>query len=156
MKERLGVVLSAITMASKASLNTIRKIIKKLSTVQTSKKLAWFSGTCFAVAIIYCMITYARGAKDGGLYDTSMLVTLLSTTGAVFGVTMIAYNSKSRYENVVKIQKGYLREKYDILKEMGVLDYSRAISEIEEEFSDIEETADNEKLLANQEITYNG
>lgn len=156
MKEKFGVVLSTITMVSKTSLNAVRKIIKKISTVQTSKKLAWFSGICFAVAIIYCMITYARGAKDGGLYDTSMLVTLLSTTGAVFGVTMIAYNSKSRYENVVKIQKGYLREKYNILKEMGVLDYSRAISEIEEEFSDIEETADNEKLLANQEITYNG
>lgn len=156
MKKRFGIFLSTISIASESLFNVVRKIVKKISTVQTSKKLAWFSGTCFAVAIIYCMITYARGAKDGGLYDTSMLVTLLSTTGAVFGVTMVAYNSKSRYENVVKIQKGYLREKYNILKEMGVLDYSRAVSEIEEEFSDIEETADNEKLLANQEITYNG
>ena len=57
---------------------------------------------------------------------------------------------------MTKIQQNYLQEKYRILKELGVLDNDRAISEIEEEFTEMEENADNEKNLANQEITYNG
>lgn len=124
--------------------------------IETSKKLAWFSGICFAIAVIYSVLTFAYGMYINVVCDFTLPITLLTVTGAVFGVTMVAYNSKSRYENVTKIQKDYLREKYTILKELGVLDNSRAISEIEEEFMEIEDNADNEKNLANQEITYNG
>lgn len=123
---------------------------------ETSKKLAWFSGICFAVAVIYSVLIFAYGVYMGAMCDFTLPITLMTVTGAVFGVTMVAYNSKSRYENVTKIQQNYLREKYTILKELGVLDNSRAISEIEEEFAEIEMNADNEKNLANQEITYNG
>jgi hypothetical protein len=69
---------------------------------------------------------------------------------------MVSYSNKSRYENVVKLQAGYLKVKYTLLKEMGVLDYSRAVQEIEDEFIDAEADFDNEKSMANQEITYNG
>lgn len=124
--------------------------------IETSKKLAWFSGICFAIAVIYSVLIFAYGIYTNTVCDFTLPITLLTVTGAVFGVTMVAYNSKSRYENVTKIQKDYLREKYTILKELGVLDSSRAISEIEEEFIEIEDNADNEKNLANQEITYNG
>jgi hypothetical protein len=124
--------------------------------VQTSKKLAWFSGICFAVSVIYGILLFTYGVYTNVVCDFTLPITLLTVTGAVFGVTMVAYNNKSRYENVVQIQKSYLREKYTILQELGVLDCSRAISEIEEEFTEIEENADNEKNLANQEITYNG
>jgi hypothetical protein len=124
--------------------------------MQTSKKLAWFSGICFAIAVLYGVLIFAYGIYNETMCDFTLPITLMTVTGAVFGVTMVAYNSKSRYENVTKIQKDYLREKYTILKELGVLDNSRAISEIEEEFTEIEDNADNEKSLANQEITYNG
>ena len=123
---------------------------------ETSKKLAWFSGICFAISVIYSVIIFAYGIYTGAECDFALPITLLSVSGAVFGVTMVAYNSKSRYENVTKIQQNYLHEKYRILKELGVLDHDRAISEIEEEFAEMEENADNEKNLANQEITYNG
>jgi hypothetical protein len=124
--------------------------------IETSKKLAWFSGICFALSVLYGIMIFTYGVRTGVTCDFTLPITLLSVTGAVFGVTMVAYNSKSRYENVTKIQKDYLREKYTILKELGVLDNSRAISEIEEEFTEIELNADNEKTMANQEITYNG
>jgi hypothetical protein len=123
---------------------------------QTSKKLAWFSGICFALAVIYGIVIFTYGVYVGTMCDFTLPITLMTVTGAVFGVTMVAYNSKSRYENVTTIQQNYLREKYTILKELGVLDSSRAISEIEDEFTEIEYNADNEKNLANQEITYNG
>ena len=117
--------------------------------METSKKLAWFSGICFAVAILYSMLA-------GTISDSAILITLITVTGAVFGVTMATYMNKGRYENIVKIQKGFLREKYTILKELGVLDNSRAIQDMEEEFTEIENDYDNEKSMANQEITYNG
>ena len=118
--------------------------------METSKKLAWFSGICFAVAILYSML------EAPTMSDYTMVITLITVTGAVFGVTMATYMNKGRYENTVKIQKGFLREKYTILKELGVLDNARAIQDIEEEFIEIETDFDNEKSMANQEITYNG
>ena len=133
-----------------------KKTMKSTKKMETSKKLAWFSGICFALAVMYSILVFAYGIYIGAMCDFTLPITLLTVTGAVFGVTMVAYNSKSRYENVTKIQQNYLREKYTILKELGVLDYSRAISEIEDEFTEMEVNADNEKSMANQEITYNG
>ena len=124
--------------------------------VECSKKLAWFSGICFALAVVYSIWVFTYVIYNEVMCDFTLPITLLGVTGAVFGVTMVAYNSKSRYENVTKIQQNYLREKYTILKEMGVLDCNRAINEIEEEFTEMEDNADFEKNLANQEITYNG
>lgn len=121
-----------------------------------SQRLAWFSGVCFAIAVVYSVLIFTYGIIANAICDFVLPVTLMSVTGAVFGVTMVAYSSKSRYENVTKIQQNYLREKYTILKELGVLDSSRAISEIESEFNEMEDNADSEKSSANQEITYNG
>lgn len=126
------------------------------SKIETSKKLAWFSGICFALSVMYGILIFTYGVYNEVMCDFTLPITLLTVTGAVFGVTMVAYNSKSRYENVTKIQQNYLREKYTILKELGALDYSRATSEIEDEFTEMEDNADYEKNLANQEITYNG
>ena len=122
--------------------------------MECSKKLAWFSGICFAFAILYSMAAFTYGILMGTECDFAVLITLDTVTGAVFGVTMATYANKSRYENVVKIQQGYLKEKYTILKEMGVLGEDRAIQEIEDEFVDMETDFDNEKSMANQEITY--
>ena len=124
--------------------------------METSKKLAWVSGTCFVITLLCSLAAFVYSALYELMFDFTLLMTLITVTGAVFGVTMVAYNNKSRYENVTKIQQNYLREKYTILKEMGVLDNSRAVLEIEEEFAEIEASADNEMASANQEITYNG
>ena len=124
--------------------------------METSKKLAWLSGTCFVITLLFSMAAFVYSVLYDIMFDSTLFVTLLTVTGAVFGVTMVAYNNKSRYENVTKISQDYLREKYTILKELGALDRDRAIAEIEEEFAEIEANADNEKSMANQEITYNG
>ena len=124
--------------------------------IETSKKLAWFSGICFALTIIYSIIMFLYGSVYDKMLDYTLLITMISITGGVFGVTMASYMNKGRYENTVKIQSGFLKEKYTILKELGVLDKSRAIQEIEDEFTEMEDNAANEKSMANQEITYNG
>ena len=124
--------------------------------IETSKKLAYLSGICFVVALVYSIGIFTYSVMNDVPCDFSMLITLITVTGAAFGVTCSMYYNKSRFENVIKIKQGYLREKYTILKEIGVLDNNRAVAEIEEEFSEIEEDTDNEEGLANEEITYNG
>jgi hypothetical protein len=124
--------------------------------METSKKLSWFSGTCFVLSIIYSVLIFTYGTYTGNMYDFTLPITLITTTGAVFGVTMASYMNKSRYENTVKIQKDFLKEKYAILQEIGVLDNNRAMQEIEDILSEIESEFDNEKSMTNQEITYNG
>lgn len=124
--------------------------------METSKKLAWLSGVCFIVALVYSMCVFTYSVMNDVPCDFSMLITLITVTGATFGVTCSMYYNKARFENTIKIQQSYLREKYTILKEIGALDHNRAVEEIEEEFTEIEEDADNEADLANQEIAYDG
>ena len=124
--------------------------------METSKKLAWLSGVCFIVALVYSIGIFTYSVMNDVSCDFSMLITLITVTGAAFGVTCSMYYNKSRFENTIKIKQGFLREKYTILKEIGALDCDRAVAEIEEEFAEIEEDADNEADLANQEIAYDG
>ena len=124
--------------------------------IETSKKLAYLSGICFVVALVYSIGIFTYSVLNDISYDFTMPITLITVTGAAFGVTCSMYYNKARFENTIKIQQSYLREKYTILKEIGALDCDRAVEEIEEEFTEIEEIADNEADLANEEITYNG
>lgn len=124
--------------------------------IETSKKLAYLSGICFVIALVYSIGIFTYSVLNDISCDFSMLITLITVTGATFAIVMTMYANKARYENVVKIQQSYLREKYTILKEIGALDHNRAVEEIEEEFTEIEEDADNEADLANEDITYNG
>lgn len=124
--------------------------------VETSKKLAWFSGICFAVVILYAIIIFTYCVVVGSMCDLTLPITLVSVTGAVFGVTMVTYGNKSRFENVIKLQNAGLKLKYLILKTIGLLDEYRIQTELDNELSKIEADFDNEKSMANQEITYNG
>ena len=124
--------------------------------IETSKKLAYLSGICFIVALVYSIGVFTYSVLNDISCDFTILITLITVTGAAYGVTCSMYYNKSRCENVIKIKQGYLREKYTILKEVGALDCDRAVAEIEEEFTEIEEDADNEADLANEDITYNG
>ena len=124
--------------------------------IETSKKLAYLSGICFVVALVYSIGIFTYSVMNDVSCDFSMIITLITVTGAAFGVTCSMYYNKSRFENTIKIKQGFLREKYTILKEIGALDHNRAVEEIEEEFIEIEEDTDNEADLANQEIAYDG
>ncbi len=133
-----------------------KKTMEPTNKMETSKKLAWFSGICFAIAILYSIFIFTYGTIQDKMIDSAMPITLVTATAAVFGVTMASYMNKGRYENTMKINRSFLREKYDILKAIGVLDNCRAVQEIEDELTEIEADFDNEKSMANQEITYNG
>lgn len=124
--------------------------------IETSKKLAWFSGACFAVAAIYDMVIFTYCVITNSVCDFTLPITLISVTGAAFGVTMVTYGNKSRFENIIKLQNAGLKRKYLILKAVNLLDEYRVQTELDSELSKIESDFDNEKLMTNQEITYNG
>lgn len=124
--------------------------------METSKKLAWFSGVCFAIAIMYSILIFTYCSITGRICDYTMLITLISVTGAVFGTTVAFYYNKARFENTMKLQTASLKSKYLILKDVNLLDEYRTQTELENELSKIECSIDNEKMMSNQEITYNG
>ena len=123
--------------------------------IQTSKKLAVFSCICFAVVLVFSMATFIYCAIMDKTPDMTVLITLITITGGTFGVTMVSYANKSRYENVIKEQRKTLKVKYLILKDIDSLDEDRLKTEIEDELAKIENDAETEKSASNQEITYN-
>ena len=123
--------------------------------LETSKKLAWLSGMCFVVALLYGIGIFTYSVVCDKLCDFTMLITLITVTGAAFGVTCTMYYNKARYENIIKLQKSTLKTKYLILKDINALDEMRVQSELENELSKIECDIDNEKSSTNQEIVYN-
>lgn len=129
--------------------------MSKKMKIQTSKKLAVFSCVCFAIAIVFSIIIFAYCAINEKMPDMTVLITLITVTGAAFGITMATYSNKSRYENVIKEQRATLKVKYLILKDVGALDEMRLQMELEEELAKIENDAETEKSAANQDVTYN-
>lgn len=123
--------------------------------LETSKKLAWLSGMCFVMTLLYGIGIFTYSVVYDKLCDFTMLITMITVTGAAFGVTCTMYYNKARYENIVKLQKSTLKTKYLILKDINALDEMRVQSELENELSKIECDVDNEKYSTNQEIVYN-
>ena len=123
--------------------------------METSKKIAIFSAICFATILLFSMGMFAYNAYYSNQYDDTMLVTLITVAGAVFGTTCAFYYTKSKAENLYKMKVSFLKEKYEILNDFGALDEDRALQEMEEEFTKIEDDFNEDEDLVNEEITYN-
>lgn len=124
--------------------------------IETSKKLAWFSGICFALSIVYGVIIYTYGMFTCMVCDLTLPITLITVNGATFATTMGFYYNKARYENVIKEKCKFLKTKYLLLKKIDLLDEYRIQVELDTELSRIDSDMDNEEITTNQEITYNG
>ena len=106
--------------------------------MEFSKKIVTITGIIFAVAVTVCVATFVFCTINNFQYDWTGMVTLLGVTGSVFGTAIATYENKACRENIPKIKMGYLKEKYKILNDMGLLDYNRVISEIENTISQID------------------
>ena len=124
--------------------------------METSKKLAWFSGICFAIVLMFSMIVFGYSIRTNIMLDYTILVTLITITGAAFGTTCAFYYNKARAENAIKLQTSSMKTRYLILKDIGALDEYRVQTELDNELSEIESMIDSEMSISNQEITYNG
>ena len=113
--------------------------------METSKIIVLVTGLGFAVVVAVCLFIFVYCTLSGICFDWTGIVTLLTVSGTVFSTAIATYESKAKAENVNKIKRSFLREKYDILKEIGVLDYSRAQCEIENEINNIDCKLDMEE-----------
>ena len=119
--------------------------------MECSKKIILTTGIIFALVVAVCLGIFVCCTVSGTVYDWSGIVTLLSVSGDVFGVSVAFYYNKAKNENVYKLRKSFLREKYVLLHEIGALDAARAQQEIESEIINIENGFDSAEA---EEITY--
>lgn len=122
--------------------------------METSKKLLLFTSIIFGTTLFISVGVFIYSTFLGAEINNELMLTLIATSGAVFGTVSVFYLNKARFENCYKIRKSFLREKCDILQEFQLLNESRIISEIEEELLSIETEFGDEATIANQEITY--
>lgn len=119
--------------------------------MEFSKKIVIATGVIFSFVVVICLGIFVYCTVSGTVYDWSGIVTLLSVSGAVFGTSSACYYNKSRHDNVYKLRKLMLREKYTILQEIGALDVERARTEIESEIERIDSGLDTAET---DEVTY--
>lgn len=124
--------------------------------VETSKKLAWFSGICFVLVIMYSILIFTYGTIQDKMIDYTLLITLITVTGTVFGTTTTFYYNKSKSENIFKIRRSFLKLKFLILKVVNLLDETRTQTELENELAKIDDGLNESEIIANQDIEYNG
>lgn len=107
--------------------------------METSKLIVLVTGIIFTVAVLACLFLFVYCTLYGVAYDWTGIVALLTVTGSVFGTSVATYESKAKVENTLKIKRSFLKEKYDVLNTIGVLDYSRAQMELENEIGQIDQ-----------------
>ena len=123
--------------------------------METSKKIALFAAICFAAVLIYSMVLFGYDMYIGNSSDPTMLVALITVSGAAFGTTCAFYYNKAKGENLFKLKREFLQDKYTILQEFHLLNDEYVESEIMNEVEEIESDFDEEEDIVNQEITYN-
>ena len=122
--------------------------------LETSKLIVLSTGIIFVFAVVACMFIFMYCTMNCIAYDWTGIVALLTVTGSVFGTSIATYESKAKVENVLKIKRSFLSSKYDVLQSIGVLDYSRAQIEIENEVCQIDQYLDAKEAEGNMDPTY--
>lgn len=122
--------------------------------LETSKLIVLSTGIIFVFAVVACMFIFMYCTMHCIAYDWTGIVALLTVTGSVFGTSIATYESKAKVENVLKIKRSFLSSKYDVLQSIGVLDYSRAQIEIENEVCQIDQYLDAKEAEGNMDPTY--
>ena len=122
--------------------------------MEFSKKIVIATGVVFGLVIAVCMCIFVYCTIFNIMYDWTGIVALLTVSGSVFGTTIAVYMSKAKFENVHKIKRSFLRRKYEILKDIGVLDITRAQNEIDEEIHHIDSYLDSAEEESLTEINY--
>ena len=122
--------------------------------METSKLIVLVTGIIFTVAVLACLFLFVYCTLYGVAYDWTGIVALLTVTGSVFGTSVATYESKAKVENTLKIKRSFLKEKYDVLNTIGVLDCSRAQIELENEVGQIDQYLNAKEEEGHVDPTY--
>ena len=85
---------------------------KKKTSLEMSKKFAIFSCICFFIVLILSGISIVYNVSD---YE--IIVTLITVSGTAFSTTIAFYYNKAQKENLYKLKRELLKDRYTYLKE---------------------------------------
>ena len=129
----------------------------KKNKIEASKKIIIFLSTCFILSLIYGIAMFTYSVVRDKSIDLTFLIAIVTTTGTALCGATVFYFCKARVENVYKIKKSFLREKYSILKKAGMLSPEYAQQELMEEIQTIDTklNEEEEKALVDAETNVN-
>jgi hypothetical protein len=106
--------------------------------METSKKFVIFTGIIFVLMLAFCAGSFLYFTLTGAMCDWTLLVTIATVSAAPFATATGFYFSKAKTENKIKLQTAFMKEKYQVLYDMGALNYDRAQTEIEDQITEVE------------------
>ena len=106
---------------------------KKKTSLEMSKKFAIFSCICFFIVLILSGISIVYNVSD---YE--IIVTLITVSGTAFSTTIAFYYNKAQKENLYKLKRELLKDRYTYLKEFQVMTDEKADYEMEKALDDLE------------------
>lgn len=106
-----------------------------------SKILTILSITIFALTVICGIMLSVKG------YDTSLFNYIISTSGGVWGLTMVSYFKKASLENNIKIQLGMLEDILKLKSKYQDSDIDVAIDKVETRLNNIIDSAIDDSTI---------
>ena len=106
---------------------------KKKTSLEMSKKFAIFSCICFFIVLILSGISIVYNVSD---YE--IIVTLITVSGTAFSTTIAFYYNKAQKENLYKLKRELLKDRYTYLEEFQVMTDEKADYEMEKALDDLE------------------
>lgn len=125
--------------------------------MEFSKKIIVFVGIVFALVVLVCVGIFIYSTINMIEIDWANIISILGVVGTAFTTSIAVYSSKAKMENVYKIKKSFLNEKYSILKDAGMLTQDYAQQEIMSEVQSIDTKLDieEENALVDNEANFN-
>lgn len=125
-----------------------------LNTTYKEKRITWSkgsllcSGSIFLAVVILVFWLYISGSIQN-VYDVTLLVTLVSVSGAIFGSNLVWYSKKSASENQYKLRMSSYKEsarvRLEYNRQMMVLMKTYNISE--DDIMKIDSTGDVDEFM---------
>ena len=102
--------------------------------MKKDKKITWSKGMLLCIAIIFISVIglvfwlYISGSIQN-MYDVTLLCTVVTVTGGIFGSTLVWYSKKAGSENQYKLRMGMYEESARVR-----LDYNKKMMQMKKKY----------------------
>lgn len=121
--------------------------------MEFSKKIVICTGAIFTFTVIACVILVGYFTINGIMFDWANITSIITIVGGAFTASITTYSVKAKMENIYKIKKSFLQEKYDLLSKAGMLTPDYAQQELSEEIGGIDMQLNEAELEAEHSDT---
>lgn len=121
--------------------------------MEFSKKIVICTGAIFTFTVIACVILVGYFTINGIMFDWANITSIITIVGGAFTASITTYSVKAKMENIYKIKKSFLQEKYDLLSKAGMLTPDYAQQELSAEIGGIDMQLNEAELEAEHSDT---